>query len=256
MNRLLGGACVVVFALLGARPAQADDFKGFYVGFNLGGVSSSSAATTSTIFCPSAGCYFATTSVPAIATAGKQNLGSNAFNGGGVLGFNLQHNHFVFGAEADLSSMRLNQSKSTTVTYPCCAPTAFTVTQTLQTSFLFTVRPRLGFTAGHALFYGTGGLAVTNAHEQALFTDTFATAHESGAPGLQNGWTAGGGIEFKMHQHWSVKGEFLHNDFGSNTVTTTNLTAFTPPVAFPGNVFTHTINLTTNVYRFGMNFWF
>jgi outer membrane immunogenic protein len=257
MNRLLGGACAVVFALLAAAPAHAGDYQGLYIGFNLGAVTGSSNAKTSTIFCPGVGCYFATTSVPAIAAVGAQNLNSNSFAGGALLGFNVQHHHLVFGGEADFGSMRLNKTQTGTSPYPCCPTTSFTITQSLKTSYLFTVRPRLGWTAGPALFYGTGGLGVTNGNYQALFTDTFATAHENGAPGLQNGWVAGGGVEVKLQQHWSLKGEVLHSDFGSSTVTSTNLTAFGPPVVpFPGNVFTHTVSLTTNNYRFGVNFHF
>jgi outer membrane immunogenic protein len=53
-----------------------------------------------------------------------------------------------------------------------------------------------------------------------------------------------------------VKGEFLHADFGSESATSTNLTEGTPLVAEPTNVFTHTANLTANVYRFGLNYRF
>jgi outer membrane immunogenic protein len=53
-----------------------------------------------------------------------------------------------------------------------------------------------------------------------------------------------------------VKGELLHNDFGSLSNTSTNLTAFTPRISFPTNIFTHTANLTANIYRAGFNYRF
>lgn len=255
MNRLLGGACVVVFALLAAAPAHADDFKGLYAGLTIGGVSNTANASTTTVFSPTG--YFAASSVPAIATAGAQKLSPSGFTFGGQLGFNLQHHAFVLGLETDLGSMNVSAQKSTTMTYPCCAPTAFTVTQFVGTSYLFTLRPRVGFTAGPVLIYGTGGLALTNVDYSSLFTDTFATAHE-GADKMstQTGWAAGGGAEFKVKHHWSVKAEYLHTDFGSQSNTGTDLTAFTPRIAFPTNVFTHTASLTGNVYRFGFNYHF
>jgi outer membrane immunogenic protein len=242
-------------ALLIAVSAYAGDFKGLYAGLNIGGASGSSNAQTSTVF--SASGYFASNSVPAIATAGAQDLGSNGFSGGGQIGYNLQHHHLVFGLETDIGGMNLTKSQSTTATYPCCAPTAFTVTQSLNTSWVYTFRPRAGFTGGPLFVYGTGGLAVTNVNYQSLFTDTFATAHENGGVNqAQKGWAAGGGAEFKLRHRWSVKGEFLHADFGSESATSTNLTALTPPVAEPSNVFTHAANLTANVYRFGVNYRF
>src|SRR5215471_1317308 len=188
MKRLWGVAGLIVCTLLAVMPANAGDFKGFYVGANLGGNTGNSDAKTSTVFSPTG--YFASSSVPAIATAGAQNLSPSGFIGGGQAGYNFQHNAFVLGFEIDFGSMSLSDSKSATATYPCCAPTAFTITQTVNTDWLFTLRPRVGFTGGPVLIYGTGGLAMTNLNYQALFTDTFATAHENGGvDSTQAGWS-------------------------------------------------------------------
>jgi outer membrane immunogenic protein len=255
MNRLLGGACALVLFLLAAAPAKAGDFKGAYIGLTIGGVSNTANASTTTVFSPTG--YFAASSVPAIATTGAQKLSPSGFTFGGQFGFNLQHHAFVIGVETDLGSMNISASKTSTATYPCCAPTAFTITQFVGTSYLFTLRPRVGFTAGPVLVYGTGGLALTSVDHSALFTDTFATAHEGGdQTSTQAGWAAGAGLEFKVKKHLSLKGEYLHTDFGSQSFTRTNLTAFTPPIAFPTNIFTHKESLTGNVYRFGFNYRF
>jgi outer membrane immunogenic protein len=254
MNRFLGGVCVLALALCAATPAVAGDFKGFYVGANAGGVSGNSDAHTFTAFSPTG--YFATTSPGAIAIAGTQAIGGKGFTGGGTAGYNFQANNFVLGVETDFGSMNLSHSKSTTGTYPCCVTTGFTVTQSLETSWLYTLRPRVGVTAGPLLFYGTGGFAMTSINYQALFTDTFATAHESGGKNnVQTGWTAGGGVEFKTGKHWSVKGEYLHADFGSVTNVSTNLTA-PATTSWPQNPFTHTADLTTQIYRGGVNYRF
>lgn len=260
MVRLCTRACVVMLCLIAGLSASAsDDFTGFYVGGNIGGVSGGKVnASTSTVFSPTG--YFASTSVPAIATSGAQTLHPGGFTGGGQAGFNLQHKALVFGVETDFGTF-VSDKKSTTTPYPCCAPTAFTVTQFAGTSWLFTVRPRIGFTSGPVMVYGTGGLAVTNYEYTALFTDTFASAAESGRKtSNQNGWTAGGGAEFQVKRHWSLKGEYLRANFGGGaaTITSTNLVAFTTRIAFPSNVFTHQVgNLGgMNIFRFGFNYRF
>ena len=255
MYKLSGRVCVLALALCTGIAAHAGDFKGFYVGFNVGGNSAHSDAATSTVFSPTG--YFASTSVPAIAGVGAQKITGNSFAGGGQAGFNLQHKALVLGVEADFGGMNLSPSKTGSATYPCCAPTAFTITQSVGTSWLFTLRPRVGYTRGPLFVYGTGGLATTDAKYTALFTDTFATANESGRKtSTQTGWSAGGGAEFKLGHRWSVKGEYLRADFGNVSNTSTNLTAFTPTIAFPTNVFTHKANLTGNIYRFGFNYRF
>lgn len=256
MNRFLRGICVFALVLCAFGAARAQDFKGFYVGGYAGGNPSTSDAHTSTVFSPTG--YFATSSVPAIAGVGNQSLSPNSFSGGGTVGFNLQHGSIVIGVEADFGSMSMSSSKSGTAVYPCCSPTNFTITQTIKTDWLITVRPRVGFVSGPVLFYGTGGLASTNVNYQEVFTDTFATAHENGGVDTtQNGWAAGAGAEVKLpNKHWSVKGEYLRADFGQVKTTSTNLTAFTPRISFPTNVFTHNADLQSNLFRFGINFHF
>ena len=255
MNRRTGVVCLLAFAFIAAIPASAGDFKGFYIGANIGGSSGHSDASTSTIFSSTG--YFATSSVPAIAAVGAQHPSPSGFTGGGQAGYNFQHKSFVIGVETDFGGLKLDDTTTGTATYPCCPTTGFTIQQKVNTDWLFTLRPRVGFTGGPLLVYGTGGLAVTNLNYSGLFTDTFATAHESATIGsTQMGWVAGGGVEFKQGKHWIWRGEYLYGDFGSVTQTSTNLTAFTPPIAFPSNVFTHTADLTAHIYRFGFNYQF
>ena len=131
------------------------------------------------------------------------------------------------------------------------------MTQSVQTSYLFTLRPRVGITHGRFLVYGTGGMALTNMNYQALFTDTFATAHENGGfDETKLGWTAGGGTEFRLDRHWSMKFEYLYASFGDDSNTSTNLTAFPARIAFPTNTFTHTADLHFHMGRFGVNYLF
>ena len=245
--------CVFFLALVAVSSAHAADFKGFYVGGNVGGVNGNSDASTTTIFSPTG--YFAQSSVPAIATSGAQGLSANAFNGGGQAGYNFQHGVFVLGFETDFGSMSLSDSQTITTKYPCCNAN-FTITQSIDTGWLFTVRPRMGFAAGPLMVYGTGGLAMTHANYQELFTDTFASAHENGgSDDNMTGWTAGAGAEVKTGKRWSVKGEYLYANFGSMTVTSTNLTA-PATSSWPMNVFTHTADVRGHIYRFGVNFHF
>ena len=262
MNRLklkigaMALACTAgLFALAPAGFAQDKDWKGFYVGGNVGGAFGGSDAQTTTVF--SATGYFATTSVPAIATAGAQHISPSGFSGGGQAGYNIQSGHFVLGAEADFGGMSLSSSRSTTAVYPCCAPTSFTITQSMKTSWLFTARPRVGYARGRALVYGTAGLAMTNVNYQETFTDTFATAAENGGvKKSQTGWTAGGGVEYRAGSHWSLRGEYLYADFGKVSTVSTNFTAFSPAEAFPTNPFTHSATLHSHIARFGVNYRF
>jgi len=255
MNKFFSINLLILFAVCAGASAQT--WNGFYIGGNAGGVKGSADSFTSTVFSPTG--YFALSSVPAIAAAGKQKLSPRGFTGGGQVGYNFQHNHLVFGFETDFGAMHVSDDFVSTATYPCCAPTNFTVKQSINTDWLWTARPRFGVAAGPLLLYGTAGVAITNVNYQALFIDTFAAAHENaGVDEIRTGFAGGGGVEFKLGSgnHWSMKGEYLFADFGQVKTTSTNLTAFTPPISFPTNVFTHQSDLQQHIFRTGFNYRF
>jgi outer membrane immunogenic protein len=256
MNKLFLGAAAVAFALCTALPAQADDFSGFYIGVTGGQATGTTLANTTTTFSPTG--YFAATSTTAIASTGSQHVASTGGTFGGQVGYNWQSaNGTVFGLEADYSSMQLTGSQSNTGLYPCCAPTTYTITQSISTNSLGSVRARLGMTMGHTLGYLTAGYAATTVKYNSLFTDTFATANESASfSQSRTGLIWGGGVEAKLAPKVSLKLEYLHANFGTVSGTSTNLTAFSPAIAFPTNVFSHSANLNVDVIRGGFNFKF
>jgi outer membrane immunogenic protein len=256
VNRFLSKSCILIFTLTMGIGAFAQDWNGLYVGGTAGGVKGRSNTYTSTVFSPVG--YFAPNSIPAIASAGNQPLSPRGFSGGGTAGYNFQRNHWVLGLEGDFGVMHIKDDFSATAVYPCCSPTTFTVTQTVNSDWLLTVRPRVGFTNGPVLIYGTAGLAMTNFNYKEDFIDTFATAHESASmSGLQTGLVGGGGVEFKVASRWSLKGEYLHADFGSGLKTTSsNLTCCGPPPVPRPNVFTHQADLSAHIIRAGINYHF
>lgn len=257
LNRLVRGICVLAVALTAFGAANAQNFQGIYIGAYGGGQQSNSDAHTFTVFSPVG--YFALSSIPAIATVGNQNLSPSGVSGGGTFGFNLQHHWLVYGGETDFGAMSLSASRTGTATYPCCPTTGFTVTQKINTDWLYTGRGRVGVAGGNFMVYGTGGLAATKMNYQAVFTDTFAAATENGGVDqVRKGWIGGVGAEVRLSHHWSIKGEFMHADFGQELTTSTNLTTTfgTTVVKFPQNPFTHNADLTANIFRGGLNYRF
>jgi outer membrane immunogenic protein len=233
----------------------AYNWTGFYIGVNAGGAWANFDPTTSTVFSPTG--YFALSSVPAIAAAGLQTSNPSGFTGGGQAGYNWQSGFVVFGVEADFEALHLSGTTTTGAVYPCCAPTAFSITSTTNTNWLFTARPRIGIANNNWLFYATGGLAVTDLHGTFTFADTFATAAESASISTTKaGWTVGGGVEAALWGNWILRGEYLYVNMGTETVTSTNLVAFTPRIAFPTNVFTHTMDLKASIARAGLSYKF
>ena len=244
----------VAASSLWATSAQAQ--TGPWAGVSAGYGWSNAKASTSTVF--SATGYFATTSVPAINASGLQTVKPTAADVGIDAGYDVHSGGFLYGVAADVSLLSGSKSRSTTATYPCCAPTAYTIQQTVKTKWMTTVRARLGVdVAPGTALYVTGGYAGLQARYSALFTDTFATANESGFKSeFRSGWVVGGGADIRVGGKWSVQPEYLYADFGHMSATGGTLTAFTPAISFPTNTFTHTTSLRTNIVRLGVHYHF
>jgi outer membrane immunogenic protein len=257
--------------LLAVVPAMAADMKakplftkapmmpvytwtGAYIGLNAGYGWGDSEVATTTIFSPFG--YFQATSLPAIAAAGAQTIKPNGFTGGGQIGYNWQASSVtVVGLEADFEYFGLKASSISGAVYPCCAPTAFTINQSVKTDWLATFRARLGYlVTPSALIYVTGGGAVTDLKGTFTFTDNNSAAAESGSfSSTKLGWTVGGGVEWTLWSGWSAKAEYLFVSFPSASVTSNNLTlGGTVPV--PVNTFTHKADLDAHIARFGLNY--
>jgi outer membrane immunogenic protein len=133
------------------------------------------------------------------------------------------------------------------------APNEYRMNSSVSSDWLITLRPRVGITAHNWLFYVTGGLAVANVKDRFTFTETFAGGSESASISrTKAGWTVGAGTEYALAMGWSVKAEYLYVDLGRETTSSTNFA--TPMATFPTSVFTHSVDLRSNIVRLGLNY--
>ena len=253
-TKIVLGTLALYLGATGVSFAETD-WTGFYVGVNAGQASGSSDVSTSTVYSPTG--YFATTSPDAIGAAGLGSVDPSGFTGGLTAGYNWQSGSIVFGLEVDVNSLSVDDTRTATAVYPCCAPSEFTVTERTKANNLVTARGRLGYANDNSLFYVTAGWAQTKLKIDDVFTDNFANAQESFSDSKNNdGWIYGIGYEHGFNDNWSMKLEYLRADFGKLTGTSSNLVANTPPTGYPDNPFTHSADLTMNFIRFGVNYRF
>jgi outer membrane immunogenic protein len=248
-----------------APPPPGYSWTGWYVGLDAGGAWAHSSDPTTTVFDPAG--YFAATSVPAVDAAGAQSNNPAGFIGGAEAGGNVQWNMFVTGVEADFNYLGLRKSTSSSGAYPCCGPTTgFIVNSSISTSWLATVRGRLGVANNGWLFYATGGAAFTDFKASFGFTDLCGTYLACGGfgypPGfeaasisnIKAGYAVGGGVETHLSGNWTLKAEYLYVGFGN--VTTQGFLTGATQIAFGSNLnpFTHSANLSANIFRLGLNY--
>src|SRR5215831_4135508 len=276
---LRGGALPLVGAFLlvtSAGPSLAQqspayDWTGFYVGVNAGFANGSYDPTTS--IPQNANNYiFHPRDVNAVNAAGQQNISPTGFIGGVQTGYNWQFGPAVAGLELGLDYLHLNgAANSGAVRFPgggsgfFSGPfrlNQFVVSSYANADWLLTLRPRLGIAANNWLFYGTGGLALTNLQGQFLFTDGNANGSVVGAVqeadvnSIRAGYIVGGGIETALTSQLRLRAEYDYVDFGTVYAheTSSNFQCcFTPPATQP---FTQSMALKANMVRVGLNYSF
>jgi outer membrane immunogenic protein len=160
-------------------------WAGFYIGANLGGAWGDVKVHDFDEF------------------GGRFTNSASGLFGGATIGYNFQRGNFVFGPEIDLGGMDLSHSAAE-------PGTGGIIVSKVDSGFYMDATLRLGYSFGRALVYGKAGYAFYDGSVSAIDVPEATTK----ATGL-SGWTAGGGVEYKLNPAWSVKGEYQFFDFSS-----------------------------------------
>jgi outer membrane immunogenic protein len=169
--------------------AMVDNWSGFYAGANAG--------------------YGWSANSDLLSPSGGFGGGQIGYNWQGVFGLGPQ---WVLGVEADIQGAGISDSA------------AFSDGSSIENSLNWfgTVRGRVGYAMGPALFYFTGGFAFGEV-ESTGRTGNMGKGVGFGSPfdvtETQTGYVLGAGVEYKLNPAWSVKGEyqFISLDAGSPT---------------------------------------
>ena len=209
------GAAVAADTPLKAPEAPAYQWSGCYVGLNLGG-GASGTNLTSTI---DPGTHLLGADPALVAADGSGGANADGVLAGGQAGCNWQTGTFVVGLEGDFDYFHSKSNFSNDTNTLSDGVTPFTISQSLTTDFLATVRPRIGIAADRNLAYITGGAAFTRVSYTESYVDGAAPpgAGTATASRYLAGWTAGAGWEYAFAANWTVRAEYLYAAFPNKT---------------------------------------
>jgi len=259
----LSAALISIGATAASAPAAAEDtnrWDGFYVGVNAGGAWSTSDADARLSTNSSA-------PVPAHPIAGGDLTSINqanvkahfdsknhsTFTGGLEAGYNhVLNNGILLGIETDLGIFDIKGSRARSVQSPLLInpPITYTMRQSVNTDFLWTLRPRVGYSMGNFLIFASGGLAMTKTHYKARFIDSSSSANlvTDSSSKTRTGWTLGGGAAWAFSPRFSVKGEYLYQDFGTSKASATSANGYVTLV--------NEARLRSHLFRAGVDYSF
>jgi outer membrane immunogenic protein len=203
-----------------AAPAFTN-WTGFYIGGHLGGAWSDADWADVSL------------------TGERVGNSDSGFIGGGQVGYNQQFGNIVLGVEATLSGTTLS-SDSRSVFVPA------SVTYSTDVNTIATVTGRLGVAADKWLIYAKGGWAgaqVDVSGRNTALPDSFSFDD------WRNGWTVGGGLEYKVSRNISLGVEYSFIDLGSQSYT--GRTA----AALPVTVTDHDLQIQSVTARVNFQFY-
>jgi len=216
------GSFAAAYAMM---PPPAYNWTGFYVGGNLGAGVANGPATLG----------FDNV------VSNQTNFAARSLNGGLQAGANWQMRNLVLGVEGDIQVNDQSQKDC----FDFCLRDQ-NIDFGTRLPWFATLRGRAGYGAGPFLVYGTAGAAlgsVETSYRTYDFGHTFASGIFSE---VKSGWTAGGGIETALSEHWTAKAEYLYLDLG-------RVAHAMPVMFFPENAqFSTTIR--DHIFRVGLNY--
>jgi outer membrane immunogenic protein len=202
-------------------PPAPCNWTGFYVGGNVGGAFEGNADVTLDL----GGAWRAfpePTDASFIAPFGSRDLSASGVVAGGFLGYNYQWHSFVFGAEASVDYVGLQDSVNSGL-LPVSPGTGSLIgdRHSYETNYRVTVGPRVGYAVDRCLLYATGGLAIGDLKYSQTIVEPESPFTEKGSTDdTRVGWTVGGGVQYCITQHWSAKVEYRYTDLGCTDFST------------------------------------
>ena len=117
--------------------------------------------------------------------------------------------NWVLGLEGDFEYFDARSSLSGTGILTTGDPV--TVTNSVKSSWLATIRPRFGYAWNRTLVYVTGGAAFSDLrYTQSIVTTLAAATGALAVSSTRVGWTVGAGFEYAVTNNWSIKAEYLY----------------------------------------------
>ncbi len=145
-------------------------------------------------------------------TGFSQNYDTSGFLGGVHVGYNWQSGGFVFGGEAELGYLGLDDSGQYG---PYIGVRPGDSVASVESDLYASLTARAGYAFDNFLVYAKGGVAGLNT--EVSFTDTNATGTTlvSGttADEFLFGYTIGGGVEVGLSERLTLKAEYMFMDF-------------------------------------------
>lgn len=248
-----------------STPALATEYnwQGSYLGIYTGGALGSSNFSTEAGAVSDSSYFASAADIGAVNSAGNSSNASAAPIIGLQAGRDWVNKQMVYGVGIDYGALPLRSSEN--ATYTDSDANQHTVSTSMSTNWLMTLRGRIGYSTviqrWPSLIYLTGGMAITQLKLNNGYSDNsaFTGAGSSSTSADQIGWVAGTGIEVAAFSHASLDVEYLYVQMPSVTTTgsiSNTQGGFGTPAYSLNNSFATTGNFHASLLKLAFNYRF
>lgn len=159
----------------------------------------------------------------------------------------------MFGIETEFVALDVNDRSSGVYNPPVITGSpqiTYRLDQRARTSWMWSLRPRIGYVFGDWMAYGTAGVATSDLEVSMTFSDSRTPQNlvTNTNSSTKTGYIAGLGGAFAMSPNVSFKGEWLYAGFGNVKAIATGPAGF---VAVSSKA-----TVDTNLFRVGVDYRF
>lgn len=207
---ILSGVAAVA---LSVSPVVADDtvtntdWQGFYLGLALGGADSAAKPDTGVVY----NGYFVD-----VGSASDRNqvnpilqrrISGQDVTGSLLAGYDFQSGNITYGLEGDLTFMGFTETRSAgPVRYDTNGVT-FTTRTTVESDFLLSLRPKLGYVTGPFQFYVSAGPSVSRFKMTHRYSDTNSVTFSDSKTAL--GVSSSVGVGYMLSDGWVLRSDYV-----------------------------------------------
>jgi len=243
---ILASACAAIVIAPSTSSAEEQtssvNWDGQYVGVSAG----LSRATAKPSVNAKGTTYFNAIDQNQLDPLASHNHKSTNFTGTLFGGFNRQVGNVVLGLEGDFSLVDFDEQHTVNnVAYTSLPGRRFSMTTDVEAKWMASLRPRLGYAQDKSLFFVSAGPALSRFKYNFTFADEAPRSTSVSKNKLKVGVAAGLGYEYRFHDTWSLKAEYLFSDFNIGKASS----ALTTSTA---DGFNHKVDFTTNHFRIGV----
>lgn len=239
---LLLSALFLPFCVVQA--GTCEEWEGLYAGFSLG-YNKTEADLDSEVQNTT---YFTSPQdAPQMNPLLSEDIDEDNLSGSILLGINKQNKRLVYGLEMDLTFSNYEEKNDTGNIFYLSQPAhTFRIENELESNWLMSIRPRIGYATKKSLFFLSAGPVLTHIDYTFKFEETFNNDRDDfSEKDWEWGWSGSVGYEHILNNNWRLKVEYLYYRFNDIVDAKSQLATNT------GDGFIHDMDLEINSFRIG-----